>query len=221
MVRTLDATNGRRFLTGNGTPEGSVTGSVGDFYTDRGGAAGSTMYIKQSGNATNTGWFAVDPGTGPAVNLWYIPAVNWIGVPALVPTLSTRQIGVMALRVQQFAANDAACVTFAVPDNWNLGNVFAKIYWSSQNANHGARTWQVGCNCISNAESIPGTISAVNATGTDTAIDVLYETAEVTVTPGGVTPAAADLLHFYLTRAVDGILSTINFIGMRIRYGTT
>lgn len=42
---------------GTGSPEGAVTGSVGDLYLRRDGGAGTTLYIKESG-AGNTGWVA-------------------------------------------------------------------------------------------------------------------------------------------------------------------
>jgi len=59
MLRTGDGTNGRRFIEGSGTPEGAVTGSIGDIFSDIAGGAGTTFYVKESGNATNTGWVAV------------------------------------------------------------------------------------------------------------------------------------------------------------------
>lgn len=40
---------------GPGTPEGSITGVVGDLYTRTDGGAGTTLYVKESG-AGNTGW---------------------------------------------------------------------------------------------------------------------------------------------------------------------
>ena len=42
---------------GSGSPEGVVTGKVGDLYTDTSGSAGSTLYVKESG-VGNTGWSA-------------------------------------------------------------------------------------------------------------------------------------------------------------------
>ncbi|HEY6191111.1 MAG TPA: hypothetical protein VI215_02160 [Bacteroidota bacterium] len=42
--------------SGTGSPEGVVSGNVGDLYLRTDGGAGSTMYVKESGNATNTGW---------------------------------------------------------------------------------------------------------------------------------------------------------------------
>lgn len=49
--------------TGSGTPEAAVTGSIGDIFLRDNGSAGTSFYIKESGNSTNTGWV---PGTTPA-----------------------------------------------------------------------------------------------------------------------------------------------------------
>jgi len=59
MIRTGDSTNGRKFSEGSGSPESVLTGSIGDVYSDIAGGAGTTFYVKESGNATNTGWIAV------------------------------------------------------------------------------------------------------------------------------------------------------------------
>lgn len=45
------------FKRGAGSPEGSVSGSVGDIYLRTDGGAGTTMYVKESGTG-NTGWAA-------------------------------------------------------------------------------------------------------------------------------------------------------------------
>lgn len=49
---------GAKVLTGTGTPEAAVVGSVGDLYTRKDGGASTTLYVKESGNNTNTGWIA-------------------------------------------------------------------------------------------------------------------------------------------------------------------
>lgn len=49
---------GPRWRTGTGSPEGVVTGSPGDLYTNTSGGASTTLYVKESGAATNTGWVA-------------------------------------------------------------------------------------------------------------------------------------------------------------------
>jgi len=43
------------WTSGTGTPEGSVTAPVGSMYTRTDGGAGTTLYVKESGNG-NTGW---------------------------------------------------------------------------------------------------------------------------------------------------------------------
>jgi hypothetical protein len=47
-----------RFTSGSGVPNGSVIGSPGDLYTNTAGGAGTTLYVKETGAATNTGWVA-------------------------------------------------------------------------------------------------------------------------------------------------------------------
>lgn len=54
---------------GSGTPEGAVIGSPCDLFLRTNGGAGTILYIKETGAATNTGWAAVPPaGTIPAAS---------------------------------------------------------------------------------------------------------------------------------------------------------
>lgn len=48
--------NGVAIRTGTGSPNGAVTGTPGDLYLNKSGGAGTTLYVKESGTATNTGW---------------------------------------------------------------------------------------------------------------------------------------------------------------------
>jgi hypothetical protein len=48
--------NGAVVRASTGSPNGAVTGSPGDMYLNKNGGAGTTLYIKESGVATNTGW---------------------------------------------------------------------------------------------------------------------------------------------------------------------
>lgn len=48
--------NGVALRTGTGSPNGAVTGSPGDLYLNKSGGAGTTLYVKESGTGTNTGW---------------------------------------------------------------------------------------------------------------------------------------------------------------------
>lgn len=41
---------------GTGSPNGVVTGSPPDLYLNFSGGAGTTLYVKESGAATDTGW---------------------------------------------------------------------------------------------------------------------------------------------------------------------
>lgn len=47
-----------RVLKGAGTPEGNVVGKVGQLYSRTDGGAGTSLYVKESGENTNTGWVA-------------------------------------------------------------------------------------------------------------------------------------------------------------------
>ncbi|HTQ42473.1 MAG TPA: hypothetical protein VMI75_06910 [Polyangiaceae bacterium] len=51
-------TTGTLWSSGSGAPNGVVTGSPGDLYTNTAGGAGQTLWVKESGAATNTGWVA-------------------------------------------------------------------------------------------------------------------------------------------------------------------
>lgn len=41
---------------GTGSPNGAVTASPGAIYFNFSGGSGTTLYVKESGSATNTGW---------------------------------------------------------------------------------------------------------------------------------------------------------------------
>ena len=47
-----------RIMTGNGTPEGNVTSDVGSIWLRKDGGSGTTLYVKESGTNSNTGWVA-------------------------------------------------------------------------------------------------------------------------------------------------------------------
>lgn len=47
-----------RFIAGLDDPENKVTGNVGDIFQRMNGGVGSSLYVKESGNGTNTGWKA-------------------------------------------------------------------------------------------------------------------------------------------------------------------
>ena len=50
-------TDAPSLIAGNGSPEGAVTAETGSIYQRMDGAAGTTIYIKETGSG-NTGWVA-------------------------------------------------------------------------------------------------------------------------------------------------------------------
>ncbi|HYG78338.1 MAG TPA: hypothetical protein VEK08_25270 [Planctomycetota bacterium] len=50
--------NNATIRSGVGIPNGIVNGSIGDLFLRTDGGVGTTLYVKESGNATNTGWVA-------------------------------------------------------------------------------------------------------------------------------------------------------------------
>jgi hypothetical protein len=54
----LGSSTGPQIRSGSGSPNGVVTGSPGDLYLNTAGGAATTLYVKESGAATNTGWVA-------------------------------------------------------------------------------------------------------------------------------------------------------------------
>lgn len=49
---------GLTFKTGTGSPEAAVAAQIGSLYLRQDGGANTTLYVKESGAGTNTGWIA-------------------------------------------------------------------------------------------------------------------------------------------------------------------
>lgn len=59
FMQTVKVQNAGVLRSGSqATPNGNVTGSPGDVYLSTTGGAGATMWVKETGSATNTGWVA-------------------------------------------------------------------------------------------------------------------------------------------------------------------
>jgi hypothetical protein len=54
----LGSLTGIVITSGAGSPEGALAAPVGSIYTDIAGSTGTTLYIKETGTTTNTGWAA-------------------------------------------------------------------------------------------------------------------------------------------------------------------
>lgn len=55
-VEALILESGVRVLVGTGSPIGAVWGNVGDIYINIAGGSATTLYVKESGAATQSGW---------------------------------------------------------------------------------------------------------------------------------------------------------------------
>lgn len=67
-VQNVQLKAGPTWTSGSGSPEGSVTASVGSMYTRSDGGTGTTLYVKESGSG-NTGWVSANPAVaGPNYN---------------------------------------------------------------------------------------------------------------------------------------------------------
>lgn len=58
MRAGIQVVNGPRIMAGPGSPEGVVGGQVGALYLRTDGAAGTSLYVKETGAGLNTGWVA-------------------------------------------------------------------------------------------------------------------------------------------------------------------
>jgi hypothetical protein len=56
IARLLSVLTEIPFYVGTGSPNGVVTASPPAIYFNRSGGAGTTVYLKESGTATNVGW---------------------------------------------------------------------------------------------------------------------------------------------------------------------
>lgn len=58
LLSQMTPLEGLPIFQGSGSPNGAVTASPPALYLNRSGGAGTTLYVKESGAATNTGWIA-------------------------------------------------------------------------------------------------------------------------------------------------------------------
>jgi hypothetical protein len=58
VVGSVNSLDDARVLRGIGSPEGVVVAKIGRLYVNASGGAGTTLYVKESGDMTNTGWVA-------------------------------------------------------------------------------------------------------------------------------------------------------------------
>ncbi len=73
---------------GTGSPEGVVTGVLGDFFQRTDGGTGTSFYLKESGSG-NTGWVAVGAGGGGSGTVTSVSVTTANGVSGSVATATT------------------------------------------------------------------------------------------------------------------------------------
>lgn len=98
--------------TGSGTPEGAVTGNVCDVFLRTNGSTSTTLYVKESGAATNTGWVAVTGG-----------GITASSTDTLTnKTLNVESTGNVVTITEKIDVPVAHCVDGSAWSNWDGGS---------------------------------------------------------------------------------------------------
>jgi hypothetical protein len=58
LLQWCRSTSLTEVVSGEGDPEGTVIARVGTLYLRKDGGSGTTLYVKESGDNTDTGWVA-------------------------------------------------------------------------------------------------------------------------------------------------------------------
>ena len=99
-----------RILQGTGSPEGVVTASPGFLYLNIVGGSGATLWVKESGTLSTTGWASVNTTpANPVVTPVVEPVVEPVVGPTVVPT-------VVPEAVSDAAVPEATAGTVPVPE---------------------------------------------------------------------------------------------------------
>jgi len=126
---------------GTGTPESAITGSIGDVYQRTDGSTSTTLYIKESGTATNTGWVAVGAAssTGWSKALHASYGISPIGsaVPA-PPGMISVQGRMTAGFATAPSTQEALDFETSISESYNSVNtITVEIDWISRTADIG------------------------------------------------------------------------------------
>ncbi len=169
-----------QFIAGTGSPESAVTANICDLFQRSDGAAGTALYVKESGTG-NTGWSPVSTAAGTITftnktldaegtgNVLTIPERKWLeaatcndataatdwSLPAAPAKPAAACItGTNTQRgVLDFddAADENAQTTIRLPADFT-GAIDAVIFWQST-ATTGNAVWQVQTICVADAET--------------------------------------------------------------------
>jgi hypothetical protein len=110
---------------GSGSPEGAVTGSIGDIYQRTNGGASTTLYVKESGNATNTGWIAYGaPGGGGSS----ITAGTYASKPG---TCTSGDLYLLTNSLYQMLLCGASNVWYHHADGKRINTLISSLSWTN------------------------------------------------------------------------------------------
>jgi len=210
--------------SGTGTPEAAVTASVGELFLRSDGADGTTLYVKASGSATNTGWIPLisapstktltgttldAEGTGNAIT---VPFTKWINAaicnnvtasapdwsfPTTNPAVPACQTGTNTqYGTLDFAdgANVLSAQTHLMLSSDWTGTIGAKFKWFTS-ATTGAVVWQIATICVADAETSDPAFNTAS-TVTDTAKGTTLQLNDASIASVTITGCAAGELMY-------------------------
>lgn len=148
----------------------------------------------------------------------YISTI-WVSAAAMTP-LTTNGAG---MGTNEYATNDImlpyaafdgtteeyVAFSFPMPEEWNLGTIKAKFFWSSATSSSTNDTveWELQAGAISNDDAIDAALGTAQVISdvllADNGTDMQVTSATPAITVGG-TPALGDMIHFKLSRNVGG-----------------
>lgn len=216
---------------GSGTPEGAVTGSPCDLFLRTNGAAGSTLYIKESGAASTTGWGAT--GTGGLVQEYQESArcagasgLTFFNIPSgatgAAPNCDTGTYQNRGTLDYADGGNHTAQYAFHLPDTFDATQaVHLDIYWKTAATANNA-IWAVQTKCIGAGEATDAAWNAAQNV-TSAALNPAGLMIKGTQTPLTMTGCAADeTLSIKIDRdgtvGGDTIAATALLMGLEIEY---
>lgn len=250
-LRRIDIMSGAQVIDQDlDTPPGSP--STGDLYIVAATGTGDwTGHDGDLAFYVNSTWYFIDPVEGMRVfvedegTFYMFDGTNWtperpkqgrlwISATVITPIAGSEAAGAYAaaeitagkpnLRAVSFDNSGVSRAQFNIrpPEDWNLGGMYAKVYWLTQDATGGTCRWQVTAVTIGDNEQLDADYApATNIDDVSNGADDLNITASTLVTVGG-TIATDDFLEFQVSREYDTVNDTINatvyLVGIELTY---
>ena len=122
---------------------------------------------------------------------------------------------------------EAADFSWAMPDNWDAGTIYMKVYWTATAGTlTGSPTVIFLCQarCFADGETLDGAMpSAISITDAPLGLNYLHKSAEsAALTPSG-TRAAGNFIVFRVIRdtPTDTFDNTVQILGIKVYYRST